>query len=160
MRTKSAGGYLVFLNNDTFVKPGWLVGYSIRSKKNQETGIVGSKLVYPDGRLQEAGGIIWRDASGWNYGKFDDPQNPNTITCAKSIIVLQQRRRFPRRCFIMWADSTRATRASIYEDTDLAFKVRKAGYKVLYQPLSEVIHSRRRDRRNRSHIRHKETSGD
>jgi len=27
-----------------------------------------------------------------------------------------------------------------YEDTDLAFKVRQAGYKVLYQPLSEVIH--------------------
>src|SRR5438093_10730081 len=27
-----------------------------------------------------------------------------------------------------------------YEDTDLAFKVRRAGYKVLYQPLSEVIH--------------------
>ena len=27
-----------------------------------------------------------------------------------------------------------------YEDTDLSFKVRKAGYKVLYQPLSEVIH--------------------
>ena len=27
-----------------------------------------------------------------------------------------------------------------YEDTDLSFKVRRAGYKVLYQPLSEVIH--------------------
>src|SRR5436190_5287879 len=27
-----------------------------------------------------------------------------------------------------------------YEDTDLAFKVRQAGYKVLYQPLSEVVH--------------------
>ena len=26
------------------------------------------------------------------------------------------------------------------EDTDLAFKVRQAGHKVLYQPLSEVIH--------------------
>ena len=31
-------------------------------------------------------------------------------------------------------------RPACYEGTDLAFKVRRDGYKVLYQPLSEVIH--------------------
>lgn len=57
------GKYIMFLNNDTKVTEGWLSSLVNLIESDSTIGMVGSKLVYPDGRLQEAGGIIWSDGS-------------------------------------------------------------------------------------------------
>jgi len=137
---KARGEYLVFLNNDTLVTNDWLGALVDTFAEQPQAGIVGSKLIYPDGRLQEAGGIVWRDASGWNYGKFDDSAKPEynylreVDYCSAAALMI------PKSLFqsVDGFDSRYAP--AYYEDTDLAFKVHQAGYKVLYQPLSEVIH--------------------
>ncbi|OLB03133.1 MAG: hypothetical protein AUH08_01030, partial [Verrucomicrobia bacterium 13_2_20CM_54_12] len=134
------GKYLVFLNNDALVRPGWLTALLDSFAEEPRAGIVGSKLLYPDGRLQEAGGIIWQDATGWNYGKFDDPEKPEynylreVDYCSAAALMI------PRSLFASVGCFDSRYAPAYYEDTDLAFKVRKAGYRVLYQPLSEVIH--------------------
>ena len=70
------GRCLVFLNNDTEPQAGWLEALLQTIEADPAIAAVGAKLIYPNGQLQEAGGIIFRDASGWNYGRTQDPRDP------------------------------------------------------------------------------------
>ncbi len=134
------GRYVMFLNNDTQVTPGWLSSLVNLIESDSSIGMVGSKLVYPDGRLQEAGGIIWSDGSGWNYGRLDDPdkaeynyvKDVDYISGAAILLSVDLWKQ------IGGFDDRFAP--AYCEDSDLAFEVRKAGYRVVYQPLSKVIH--------------------
>lgn len=134
------GTYIMFLNNDTQVTEGWLSSLVRLIESDATIGMVGSKLVYPDGRLQEAGGIIWSDGSGWNYGRLDDPDKPeynyvkDVDYISGAAILLSVR---------LWKEIggfDERFAPAYCEDSDLAFEVRKAGYRVVYQPLSKVIH--------------------
>ena len=134
------GEFVFFLNNDTVVTHDWLRPLLRCFEQEPDAGLVGSKLVYPDGRLQEAGGIVFRDASGWNYGRFADPADPaynfrREVDYCSGAAILIRRELFEH---LGGFDSRYAP--AYYEDTDLAFGVRAAGLKVFYEPRSTVIH--------------------
>ncbi len=134
------GEFLVFLNNDTEPQPGWLQALLQTVETDPSVGAVGAKLIYPNGKLQEAGGIIFSDASGWNYGRTRDPRDP--------------RFNFPREvdycsaaCLLVRAALFRQLGGfdvryapAYYEDTDLCFALRRLGHRVVYQPRCEIIH--------------------
>ncbi len=134
------GKFILFLNNDTQVQKNWLLPLIELFEKDKQIGLVGSKLVYPDGRLQEAGGIFWNDASAWNYGNKSDP-NLSEFNYVKEVdyisgasILISKK---------LWNEIggfDERFSPAYYEDSDLAFEVRKHGYKVMYQPLSVVVH--------------------
>ena len=134
------GEYIFFLNNDTEVTEGWLSSLVELMERRPDAGIVGSKLVYPDGRLQEAGGIIWSDASGWNYGRLQDPEDPE-YNYVKEVDYISGAAILVRTSIWKELGGFDELFAPAYcEDSDLAFSVRKMGKKVLYQPKSKVIH--------------------
>ena len=134
------GQYVHFLNNDTQVTPGWLDELLRTFDEFPGTGLTGSRLVYPDGRLQEAGGIIWQDASAWNFGRLQNPSLPvysyarEVDYCSGASIMV------PKGLFAELGGFDEHYRPAYCEDSDLAMKIRSKGHRVIYQPLSTVIH--------------------
>ncbi len=134
------GRFIVLLNNDTSVLPGWLEALVKTVEVEENVGIVGAKLIYPDGRLQEAGGIVWRDGSGWNYGKGGDAADPafnflrDVDYCSGACLLVR------KDLVDALGGLDRRFAPAYYEDTDLAFGARKLGYRVVYQPEARVVH--------------------
>ncbi|MFM2079567.1 MAG: hypothetical protein RLZZ219_249 [Cyanobacteriota bacterium] len=134
------GAFVVLLNNDTEPCARWLEELLDPFERWIDTGLSGAQLVYPDGRLQEAGGIVWGNGEPWNYGRGGNPYAP-PVAYARQVDYLSGAAVAIRR--ELWdriGGFSPEFAPAYYEDTDLAFKVRAAGFTVRYAPLARVIH--------------------
>ena len=135
----SKGKYILFLNNDTMVAGNWLPPL-LKLINREDVGAVGSRLVYPDATLQEAGSIVWHDGSALGYGRGDDADKPeyNYIRevdyCSGACLLVK------KDLFEKIDGFDERFKPGYYEDTDLCFSIRNLGYKVMYQPTSTVVH--------------------
>jgi GT2 family glycosyltransferase len=131
---------VVFLNNDTEVNDGWLEGLVETAYRAENIGLVGPKLIYRDGRLQEAGSQVFQDGSARAYGRYADQADPifNQLRevdyCSAACLYAK------RKVLDCVGGFDGRYSPAYYEDTDLAFAAREAGFKVLYEPRSTVIH--------------------
>lgn len=135
------GKYLCFLNNDTVVQHGWLESMLELIENDNQIGIVGSKLVFGDGDLQEAGGIVWQDGQTYHYGRRGSIKNKkyNYIRevdyCSGASFLIS------KSDFEQLKGFDEIYTPGYYEDTDLCFSIKYTlQKKVIYQPASIVVH--------------------
>jgi len=135
------GRCLVFLNNDTEVFDNWLEEL-IAPLADSEVGLTGSKLIYPDGTLQEAGGIIWANGNAWNYGRgSEDPFMPEFSYLREVDYVSGASIGIRRSDFDRMNGFSEEFKPAYCEDSDLALRIRyELGKRVVFNPFSLVVH--------------------
>ena len=134
------GRYLIFLNNDTVVLPGWWRALVETVERDERVGAVGSLFLYPDDTIQEAGAIIWRDGvphhCGWGRRAADRAFNfAREVDYCSGASLLVRKELFDR-----LGGFDRRFAPAYYEDADLCMGVRALGRKVVFQPASRLIH--------------------
>ncbi|MDJ0680030.1 MAG: tetratricopeptide repeat protein [Xenococcaceae cyanobacterium MO_167.B52] len=136
----ATGKYLLFLNNDAQI-----LGNSIKAavetiESDENIGAVGGKIILPDGTLQEAGSIIWKDGSCLGYGRGDDPESSlyrfqrEVDYCSGAFLLT------PRDLFIELGKFDEAYQPAYYEETDYCVRLHKAGKKIIYDPKVAILH--------------------
>lgn len=137
----AAGDYLIFLNDDSTIQPGWLDALVNAADSNQDAGAIGSRILFPNETFQEAGGIIWSDGTTAPVGRglprnWPCFQSPRTVAYSSANGLLVRRRAFEE---IGGFDESYYP--AYYEDVDLCMSLRhKLGLEVYYEPDAALIH--------------------
>jgi len=134
------GDSILLLNNDALLLPGSIEAALGTLESSEAVGVVGGRLIGLDGRLQEAGSIIWRDGSCRGYGRGDDPNAPEyrfrrDVDFVSGAFLLTRRR--------LWEQLGGFDEAFVpayYEDADYCVRARATGWRVVYEPNAAVVH--------------------
>lgn len=141
-RARASGEFLVLLHDDAEVQPGWLEALLEAAEAHPEAGAIGGKALSPDGSLQDAGSILWRDATCsqcW-AGPAPDPGAFDQIRavdyCGTSSLLIRA---------AVW-DAIGGLDERFYPayflDVDMGMAIRRLGGVILYQPKSRIVHRR------------------
>lgn len=141
----SRGKFLVFLNNDTEPRKGWIKYGIERLQSNKSIGIVGSKLLYPNGTIQHCGVDFFKDVNpGYNYWPLHRFMNYDSgdpvVNQPEEVIAVTGACLFIKKSLFEEVKGFDESYGMYFEDLDLNFKIRGKGYKVFYEPRSVVIH--------------------
>ena len=136
----SSGEFFLFLNDDVTVAPDWLAVLAKTLRATPDAAAVGSRLTFPDGRIQEAGMSIWQDGTTIPIGR-GLPATSLTYDYCRDVDYCSACSLLVRRSALLAVGGmSDAYYPAYYEDADLALRFRMHGYRILYEPRSVVIH--------------------
>ncbi|HVP37817.1 MAG TPA: glycosyltransferase [Candidatus Saccharimonadales bacterium] len=142
---EAAGRYLLFLNNDTEAHPGWLKPLVDLLDSNPDVGVVGSKLLFPDGRVQHAGVAVSSNpdfpqgVTGFHVYQHDPADAPH-VSRPREFQVVTAACCLVRRELFEALGGFDPAYWNGFEDVDLCFRARAHGFRVMYQPRSVLTH--------------------
>lgn len=135
------GDAVLFLNNDTIPRPGWLSAL-VAPLAEEDVGVVGAKLLYADGTIQHAG-VAVREVDG-------DPHPFHHYLCHPHDAPHVDRRRdlqmVTGACLLIRRELAERLGGfdeaywNGHEDLDLCLRAREAGFRVVYEPRAVVTH--------------------
>jgi GT2 family glycosyltransferase/glycosyltransferase involved in cell wall biosynthesis len=136
----ASGEFIVFLNNDAFVQPGWIEAMSSTMRNDPTVAAVGPMFLYPDGRVQEVGGVVVATGDVVQIGKgtvwgpdhFDTPCLVDY--CSAACLMMR------RADFLAVGGFGLEWEPAYYEDTDLCLKLWTQCGKVMVNPNARVTH--------------------
>ncbi len=136
----ATGEFLLLLNNDAIVMPNAITRAVDILRSDPTIGAAGGKIILPDGCLQEAGSILWSDGSALGYGRGDDPQRPDyqfqrdVDYCSGAFLMIR------RALFEQLNRLDPIFAPAYYEETDLCLRLRAQNYRIVYDPMIEILH--------------------
>jgi GT2 family glycosyltransferase len=137
---EAAGTHVLLLNNDALLFPGALAAALATLESAGNIGAVGGRIVLPDGRLQEAGSIVWNDGSCLGYGRGGHPDDPAFLYrrdvdyCSGAFLLVR------RGLIVELGGFDETFRPAYYEETDLCLRLRESGHRVVYEPDAVILH--------------------
>lgn len=141
-RSFAKGDLLVLLHDDAEIEPGWLEALVQTADAHPEAGAVGGKVLYPDARLQDAGMILWRDATtsapwmGEAPAPTAFPRLRAVDYCGTSSLLVR------RSAWDAVGGLDERFYPAYYVDVDLSMALRQRRWVVLYEPASRIRHHR------------------
>ena len=133
------GEYVLLLNNDTQVMPGAIDLMVAALDADPAIGAAGPKLIYPDGRVQEAGCILKPNGEAGMVGLFADPEeggycyDRDVPYCSGAALLV-------RRELIGETLFDTAFRPAYCEDADLCLRLIDKGYRIRFVSGALVMH--------------------
>jgi GT2 family glycosyltransferase/glycosyltransferase involved in cell wall biosynthesis len=137
---QARGRFIALLNNDVEVTSGWLDALVDAFDRFDNVGLVGARLLNADGTLPDAGGIVWGNGNPWNYGRDQNPNDPRFSYARQADYLSGAALMMPTSLWRDLGGLSQYLEPMYFEDTDLAFKVRDAGYATWYVPAATVYH--------------------
>jgi GT2 family glycosyltransferase len=132
---------VILLNSDMIARPGWLQSLQYAASRDDTIGVIGGKLVYPDGRIQFGGTVRNLGAPEWFDHRFRfKPSSWGPANVSQPVLAVSGACMYLTRALLDQVEGFDEAYPMAYEDVDFCLRAWQAGFKCCYWPDAQLTH--------------------